>query len=174
MWSGVEANVGTGRRLDKAWIHRAVRVPDEAFAELWTGNWPNHHATIVNAAIIWQTCVQMMEQTRVILPQKKQNQARKITRINNTWFVCCSNLNKGYSPKLRLNPHTHCLTDNEVTAWRCWQRLARRGDDIDRSKLAHTGTRVGAMAQFDRCRQDDNIGPQNWPRDVVEVDYLRT
>ena len=38
MWPGVEANVGAGRWRAKACIYRAVRVPDEAFAELRTGN----------------------------------------------------------------------------------------------------------------------------------------
>ena len=38
MWPGFEANVGSGRWHDKVCIHRVVQVPDEAFAELRTGN----------------------------------------------------------------------------------------------------------------------------------------
>ena len=29
--------------------------------------------------------------------------------------------------KMGLDPHTHCLMGDKATAWRCWQRLARRG-----------------------------------------------
>ena len=57
MWPGAEVNVNAGRQRDvaKAWQSLTSQVgPSSGCGVHRTmyGDWPNHHATVVNAAVI--------------------------------------------------------------------------------------------------------------------------